>query len=274
MKESEYYQFLNAVSQLSDDPELPVRMATTGQIESFSPPIFASWCSRNGEVCIERLERYKKLIRPMRFVLSKDENTETVELVPGDEALALPAFLVQSEFAFLIGMIRRAAKEEIKPVRLQMTDPPATNAFAVFAGTAPEKAEINAVTFARKDLQEPFISFNDAMWSYFEPELVRRLSEVDVDDSISARVRSALTQLLPGGAGSIAAWLHGTEFVPPRLYGVDRKEHYRVPERKRTYSDSGRQCKIGKKRNSGGTEGSHTWKQGSGRFYRTRCFFT
>ena len=242
MKESEYYQFLNAVSQLSDDPELPVRMATTGQIESFSPPIFASWCSRNGEICIERLERYKKLIGPMRFVLSKDENTETVELVPGDEALALPAFLVQSEFAFLIGMIRRAAKEEIKPVRLQMTDPPATNAFAVFAGTAPEKAEIN--------------------------------SEVDVDDSISARVRSALTQLLPGGAGSIAAWLHGTEFVPPRLYGVDRKEHYRVPERKRTYSDSGRQCKIGKKRNSGGTEGSHTWKQGSGRFYRTRCFFT
>lgn len=61
----------------------------------------------------------------------------------------------------------------------------------------------NSITFSRKDLNEPFISFDDAMWSYFEPELAKRLAEVDVDDSVSARVRSALTELLPGGAGTI-----------------------------------------------------------------------
>lgn len=203
MKEEEYYRFLDAVSQLSEDPELPVKVATQNQIESFSPPIFASWCSRNGEICIERLERYKKLIGPMRFVLSKDESAETVELLPGDDTLTLPVFLVQSEFAFLIGMIRRATHEEIRPVRIQMTVLPGEDAFAEFSGLAPEKAETNAITFSRRDLQEPFISFNDAMWSYFEPELAKRLSNLDVDDSISARVRSALTELLPGGAGSI-----------------------------------------------------------------------
>lgn len=203
MKEEEYYRFLDAVSQLSEDPELPIKMATQSQIESFSPPIFASWCSRNGEVCIERLERYKKLIGPMRFVLSKDESMETIELVPGDELLTLPAFLVQSEFAFLIGMIRRATKEEIKPVRMQMKVLPKEGAFLEFSGLAPEKAEANAITFSRKDLREPFISFNDAMWSYFEPELSKRLSDLDVDESISARVRSALTELLPEGVGTI-----------------------------------------------------------------------
>ena len=41
MKEEEYYRFLDAVSQLSEDPELPVKVATQNQIESFSPPIFA-----------------------------------------------------------------------------------------------------------------------------------------------------------------------------------------------------------------------------------------
>ena len=61
----------------------------------------------------------------------------------------------------------------------------------------------NSITFSRKDLNEPFISFDDAMWNYFEPELAKRLAEVDVDDSVSARVRSALTELLPGGAGTI-----------------------------------------------------------------------
>ena len=203
MKEEEYYRFLNAVPQVSDDPELPVKMATAGQIESFSPPIFASWCSKNGEACIERLERYKKLIGPMRFVLTENEDEETVELVPGDQTLALPCFLVQSEFSFLIGMIRRATQEEIKPVRIRMKEIPKAHAFSDFAGISPGQAETNAITFTRKDLQEPFISFNDAMWSYFEPELARRLSDLEVDDSISARVRSALTELLPGGSGTI-----------------------------------------------------------------------
>ncbi|MGN0254508.1 MAG: AraC family transcriptional regulator ligand-binding domain-containing protein [Chordicoccus sp.] len=203
MQEAAYYRFLDAVSEMSDDPELPIKMATAGQIESFSPPIFASWCSKNGEICIERLERYKKLIGPMRFVLTKDEHTETVELVPGDKSLALPCFLVESEFSFLIGMIRRATREEMKPLRIQMQTLPAYHAFSSFAGIQPVLAEVNAVTFAINDLREPFISFNDAMWSYFEPELARRLSDLEVDDSISARVRSALTELLPGGAGTI-----------------------------------------------------------------------
>lgn len=37
------------------------------------------------------------------------------------------------------------------------------------------------------------------LWGYFEPELSRRLVDLEVDDSMSARVRSALTELLPGG---------------------------------------------------------------------------
>ena len=203
MKEDEYYRFLTAVSALSDDAALPIKMATTEQIESFSPPIFASWCSKNGEICIERLARYKKLIGPMRFVLTKDAKAERVALVPGDAGLVLPSFLVESEFAFLIGMIRRATHEAIVPVKIEMNEPPETDVFADFAGIAPEKSKDNAITFRLEDLHAPFISFNDAMWSYFEPELTKRLSDLDVDDSMSARVRSALTELLPGGEGTI-----------------------------------------------------------------------
>jgi AraC-like DNA-binding protein len=203
MKEREFYRFMSAISELADDPELPIKMATTNKIESFSPPFFASWCSRNGEICIDRLERYEKLIGPMRYVITKDEKTETVELVPGDPSLALPPFLVQLEFAFLIGIIKKATHKEIKPVRIQMQNLPEQDAFSDFAGIAPEKGEVDAVTFSLKDLHEPFRSFDDTMWSYFEPELAKRLAELDVDDSISARVRSTLTELLPGGRGTI-----------------------------------------------------------------------
>ncbi|WP_417080666.1 AraC family transcriptional regulator ligand-binding domain-containing protein [Mobilibacterium timonense] len=203
MKEEEYYRFMEAIGKLSTDSQLPINMSTVNQIESFSPPIFASWCSRNGEICIDRLTRYKKLIGPMRFLVSKEEDQETIRLVPGDETLEIPSFLVQSEFAFLIGMFRRATHEDINPMKISMTELPKDDSFADFAGIAPEHGEENYIVFSRKDLNEPFISFNDAMWSYFEPELAKRLAEVEVDDSVSARVRSALTELLPGGAGTI-----------------------------------------------------------------------
>lgn len=41
------------------------------------------------------------------------------------------------------------------------------------------------------------------MWDYFKPELTKRLSELSVDDSTSARVRSILTELLPNGEFTI-----------------------------------------------------------------------
>ena len=50
-----------------------------------------------------------------------------------------------------------------------------------------------------EDLQKPFISYGESMWNYFKPELSKRLSELDVDTSMGARVRTALTELLPGG---------------------------------------------------------------------------
>ncbi|WP_283612265.1 hypothetical protein [Limosilactobacillus pulli] len=41
------------------------------------------------------------------------------------------------------------------------------------------------------------------MWNYFEPELTKRLADLEIDDSISARVRSALAELLPSGETTI-----------------------------------------------------------------------
>lgn len=203
MKEVEYYRFLEAIDEVADDPGMPVAMATTDKIETFSPPIFASYCSRNGAACIERLSRYKKLIGPMSFVVSKDEETETVELATGDPALKMPSFMVRSEFAFLIGMIRRATGTEMKPERITMRELPKGSEFEEFAGIALEKGGRDTITFTNAALEEPFVSHSEAMWSYFEPELNKRLADLEVDDSVSARVRSALTELLPAGVSGV-----------------------------------------------------------------------
>lgn len=203
MDEKDYYQLLTVVGEISKDPELPIKMATTSQIESFSPPIYASYCSKNGAVCIERLSKYKKLIGPMSMISKTEGNNITVLYEAGEVGLKLPSFLIQSEFAFLIGIIRKATKLDIKPISIIMEEIPSSNAFKDFVGIEPTLGNVNAITFSKSDLNEPFISYNKSMWSYFEPELNRRLSELDADDSFSTRVRSILTELLPGGTSSI-----------------------------------------------------------------------
>ena len=203
LTEEQYFGFMDAVGSLITDPEMPIQIACTNKIESFSPPIFASYCSKNGRICIERLARYKRLIGPMIFVLSENDEELTVELTTEDGTNEIPQFLVETEFAFLVGIIRRASREAIGPVQVIMRNPVSGAAFDRFLGMKVEKGDQNAITFKKSDLEKPFISYDEAMWNYFEPELTKRLSEIEVDDSVSARVRSALTELLPGGASGI-----------------------------------------------------------------------
>lgn len=48
-----------------------------------------------------------------------------------------------------------------------------------------------------------YCSRNESMREFFEPELKRRLSMMETDDSCAARVRSALMELLPSGECTI-----------------------------------------------------------------------
>lgn len=203
MTEEEYFRFMDAVGERVTDPEMPIRIATTNKIENFSPPIFASYCSKNGKVCIERLARYKRLIGPMVFRVEETADALRVELTTEDGKNELPQFLAETELAFLVGLIRNASQEQIVPISVTMRKPVADKAFSDFLGVAVERGAKDEIAFALSDLEKPFISYDESMWNYFEPELAKRLSELDVDESVSARVRSALTELLPGGACGI-----------------------------------------------------------------------
>ena len=51
----EYFRFMQAVDTLSPDDETPIQLAASDNIETFSPPIFAAYCSCNALTCLKRL---------------------------------------------------------------------------------------------------------------------------------------------------------------------------------------------------------------------------
>ena len=43
----EYIRFMEAIRVLSKDNSLPIKMVEIENLETFSPPIFAAYCSKN-----------------------------------------------------------------------------------------------------------------------------------------------------------------------------------------------------------------------------------
>lgn len=199
----QYFHFMEVIGDSISDPETPIKIATSEQIECFSPPIFAAYCSKDAYMCIQRLAKYKRLIGPLKYYIMETCGDEVpVEITAGDES-RIPRFLAEMEIVFLLHIIRSATKEHVTPVHLTMQEPVTTMAFRDFVGCGAEPGGRNRIVFSEHDLHLPFISRNDAMWSYFEPELRRRLYELNVTDSLSTRLRVALTELLPGGTCSV-----------------------------------------------------------------------
>ncbi len=199
----EYFRFMGAIDALSPDEQTLIRLAASEGIEAFSPPIFAAYCSRNALVCLKRLAQYKPLIGALLYQVEETETEVSVEILSGNEELELPEILVGIEFVFLVGLIRKATKETITPLSVTAKQPMKNSAYADFIGKAITVGDKNRLVFSKEDALVPFISRNESMWEFFEPELKRRLSMMETDDSCAARVRSALMELLPSGECTI-----------------------------------------------------------------------
>ena len=199
----EYFRFMGAIDALSPDEQTLIRLAASEGIEAFSPPIFAAYCSRNALVCLKRLAQYKPLIGALLYQVEETETEVSVEILSGNEELELPEILVGIEFVFLVGLIRKATKETITPLSVTAKQPMKNSAYADFIGKAITVGDKNRLVFSKEDALVPFISRNESMWEFFEPELKRRLPMMETDDSCAARVRSALMELLPSGECTI-----------------------------------------------------------------------
>ena len=199
----EYYRFMNSLDNLISDEKIPILLATSDSIESFSPPIFAAYCSQNGHTCIKRLAQYKVLIGALKYEITENSNSIAVELKSVENDLELPEMLTGIELVFLINLIRKATKENIIPLNVKSKYSFKNKEYENFIGIEIEKANKNEIIFLKEDLEKPFISRNDSMWEFFEPELNRRLNTMTENDTMKDRVKSAIIELLPTGECSI-----------------------------------------------------------------------
>lgn len=203
LTEEEYFRMLNAIAAVDSRPDLPIKLAASDKIETFSAPLLAAFCSENSLKCLYRIRQYKKLIGPWAYQIREEKENVTVTLATLSGYQLDSPFLVESEIIFLINFLSKARGQKINPQAVNVTYHEQNTAVLQYVGTPFKLGTANQIIFSKKDLLKPFKSANRSVLSYFEPELEKRLAELDVDDSYATRVRSALAEILPQGEATI-----------------------------------------------------------------------
>jgi len=202
----QYFRLWRGLEETSDDPALPLRIGAAISVESFDPPVFAALCSPDLNTALERIARYKPLVMPMALEVAVGAATTTLELEWLGTIAEPPDSLVATELVFFTQLARIATRAEVRPVEVCAPHPPApTERYTGYFGVEVRHASTAAISFKAADARLPFLTADERMWRFFEPELQKQLCDLDDGASMSDRVRGALLELLPVGRGSVEA---------------------------------------------------------------------
>lgn len=205
----EYFRVWEAMTRLQNDPLFPLRLGQSISVEAFSPPIFACFCSSNLNTALARLAQYKPLIGPLRLDVKPDSLQTVVALAGLPQTAQVPSSLIAAELVFFVHLARLATREHIVPkaahVEVQL---PGAEAYEDFFGCKVERGRFNGLTFSAEDAQKPFLTANEKMWSFFEPELRKRMADLTPQSTFRDRVRACLIEVLASGQCTIADVAH------------------------------------------------------------------
>ncbi|WP_197379291.1 AraC family transcriptional regulator [Mycolicibacterium mengxianglii] len=200
----DYHRLWNAIGAETGDAAFPVRLCRAVRAESFSPPLFAALCSPNFVVAARRISQYKKLVAPFRFDVVETEHAVTVELSWPEASPSPPTSLVMMELLFCVTLLRMGTREALQPTEVTTPVLPGTPApYEEFLGAHVYRAPRHRVVFSAADAARPFLTSNEPLWRAFEPELRRRLGDLDTPSTTAERIRAALLEALPSGQASM-----------------------------------------------------------------------
>lgn len=196
----EYFRLWDAIMNASGDALFPLKVAQAFSAETFSPPLFACFCSRNLNTALDRLAQYKPLVGPLRLKIERDQDRTEVTIEPEPSTLEIPLSYFLMEQVFLVHMARSATRGPIHPLKVMLPNAAMdTGEYEEFFGCRLTASDVSRIVFSQADAERPFLTANESMWSIFEPELRTRMQDLAPEASFRARVRACLTESLAGG---------------------------------------------------------------------------
>ncbi|MDO4461791.1 MAG: AraC family transcriptional regulator [Bacteroidia bacterium] len=204
----EYFRIVEQVGLMASSESVVLSIASAEHVETFIPASFMAYCSDCGLNFLRRFAEYDKLVAPVHINIEETSKEIALTLTAVPESRQLPSVLVEFKMAYWVNLLRNATGRAIKPIKIEHVHSAFSSVIKEYIGCDVIHSDRVTISFMREDLELPFLSRNDSILRYIEPELQRRLSEMEENDDIGMRVRSALTELLPLGKSRIEDVAH------------------------------------------------------------------
>ena len=148
----------------------------------------------------------------MRLLVARSESETELEMYYPQGVEPAKAF-TNMELVFWVALPRLATRAPLRPIRVTSPYPPDdADAYLGYFGVRVRMSDRYTVAYSAEDAARPFLTANETMWDFFEPDLRRRLAELEEGTPVGERVRVALLELLPSGEGSMEAVAHELAF--------------------------------------------------------------
>lgn len=202
----QYYALWEALEAEAGRPELPLLLGTVAARGPIPPSVFAFSCSRDVESGLQRLKLFKPLVAPYAFTVGWRGDTLRITTASVDSEAPMPPRMAVFEAVIVVEMLRLFTAERIVPLSVAVPGVGAdVPGLADYFGVGVAPAEPATIVLSAEDARRPLINFDPQLLAGMEQILARQLAEQRHDASITARVRKALTMLLPSGRASAEA---------------------------------------------------------------------
>jgi AraC-like DNA-binding protein len=208
----EMFAIYRAVSEVSGDPVIGLKIGTEERAERYDPIAIAALCTRSLRDALQRMARYKQLTCPEKIELieKKDECAVRFDWLLAQEQE--PHALVDTCFAWILSVARRGTGATLHPKRVEFRRPPGHRELyeTYFGSPVKFRAAQNRIVFRKLDVDAHLLTHNADLLAVVAPQLEAQLSEQLTETSTSEQAKNALKRLLAGqrpGLQDIAAEL-------------------------------------------------------------------
>ena len=195
----EYYLFLKKIDEVITDEQI-LAISNIDNLNVFIPSFFVALSSKNGLEGLKRLAKYKKLIGPVFLEIKEFKEIVQVQYFFEQREKELPRFAVLNEQLLLMNLLNKGIGKEIMPI--SVISPFEYGEFlSKEMNITVNKGVQNEIIFSMKDLKKPFLTANNIMVEYLEPQLKQKLAEMESEtfETFASRVQKKLFQLIPSG---------------------------------------------------------------------------
>ncbi|MET3942311.1 AraC-like DNA-binding protein [Paenibacillus sp. PvP094] len=198
----EYFAIWQAYSDLmGDTAEGIIKLATAFETAHYPPSVLATYHARDYRDALYRMARYKRMCPPEGLHITEEDDRCIIELEWMNGGPSGPPVLVGITLAFLLELGRRGTGLSLNAMQVEFSQPmgDVKALEAYFGCNIRMGAPSNRLILRQKDLDLPFISYNEELLEVLTPILDRSLDEQKQAQSMTEAVVWILKRSLTSG---------------------------------------------------------------------------